>query len=263
MLLLLQAAKNKSITMLLLLLPLLGVLATAAAQPPQAPPATATATFVIAAATDLVMYGTTITTAGCPAGSVSLRSGGQHSTSSAVAVKQLSPGITVTGVAFAYQYTTGYTSPKIPISGSNFSLAIGGVGVYASPPLTLFPYSKASNFSPPTPVALKGLVHHVAPGAGVCLYRWVEMGCIALYCVALHRVGSCIDFWSILAVAPGADNQLAFYFQNNDRNMQLLLPMTITVTCTGGPCVASPKLLPQFFDSNMVLQRGPTKVQGL
>jgi hypothetical protein len=34
-----------------------------------------------------------------------------------------------------------------------------------------------------------------------------------------------------------------FDFQNNDRNMQLLLPMTITVTCTGGPCAppAPPK----------------------
>ena len=40
--------------------------------------------------------------------------------------------------------------------GSNFSLVVGGVSVYASPPLTLFPYSKAGDFSPAVPVASKG-----------------------------------------------------------------------------------------------------------
>ena len=34
--------------------------------------------------------------------------------------------------------------------------------------------------------------------------------------------------------------------------------MTLTLTCAGGaPCVKGPKLLPKFFDSNMVLQRAP------
>ena len=40
-------------------------------------------------------------------------------------------------------------------------------------------------------------------------------------------------------VSSGA-NALAFDFQANDRNLQLLLPMTLTVTCTGGPCVPPP-----------------------
>ena len=34
--------------------------------------------------------------------------------------------------------------------------------------------------------------------------------------------------------------------------------MTLTLTCAGGvPCVKGPKVLPKFFDSNMVLQRAP------
>ena len=31
-----------------------------------------------------------------------------------------------------------------------------------------------------------------------------------------------------------------FHFQGNDRNLQLLLPMAITVTCSGGPCAEVP-----------------------
>jgi sialate O-acetylesterase len=127
----------------------------------------------------------------------------------------LSPGITLTNISLSYKYTTGYLGPV----GANFSLVVGETSVYASPLLTLYPYSKAGDFSPPTPVAAQGLS---------------------------------------IKVAPGTD-KLAFDFQGGDRNVQLLLPMTITVHCMGGPCIAQSKLLPYFFDSNMVLQRGPAK----
>jgi len=195
---------------------LVGALAAAAASPP--PP---TSTFVIADATDVTMgRDVTITNAGCPSGSVSLRSGGQHSTSAATVTTALSPGITVTGVAFAYKYTTGYSGPV----GSNFSLVVAGKSVFASPPLTLFPYSKTGDFSPATPVAAKGLA---------------------------------------IKVAPGTD-RLVFHFQNNDRNMQLLLPMTISVTCTGGvngSCAppAPPKPAQVFMSGEHITGFNPTR----
>eukprot|EP01048_Picozoa_sp_COSAG05_P002157 COSAG05_NODE_82_length_20915_cov_5.306399_4_plen_324_part_00 len=175
-----------------LLLPLLHVSVAAVAPLPSSrvPAAPGTATFVIAATTDLVPgSATSVTTAGCPPGLVSLRSGGHHSTATATVAAALSPGITVTSVAFTYKYTTGYSGPV----GANFSLLVGGVSVYASPLLTLYPYTRTGNYSPAQPVAVKGFAIKVAPGA----------------------------------------ERLVFDFQNNDRNLQLLLPMTITVACSG------------------------------
>ena len=84
--------------------------------------------------------------------------------------------------------------------GANFSLVVAGVSVYTSPLLTLFPYSKTGDFSPQQPVATKGLS---------------------------------------IKVAPGTD-KLEFDFQANDRNLQLLLPITMTLTCSGGPCFSRP-----------------------
>jgi hypothetical protein len=180
------------LAMLLLSLP--HVSCVAIDEPPQsthAPAAAGTATFVIAVMTDLVPGGaTSVTTAGCPPGSVSLRSGGHHSTATATVAATLSPGITVTSVSFAYRYTTGYSGPV----GANFSLLVGGASVYASPLLTMYPYTKTGNYSPAQPVAARNLAIKVARGA----------------------------------------ERLLFRFQNNDRNLQLLLPMTITVACSGG-----------------------------
>jgi hypothetical protein len=86
------------------------------------------ATFVIADQWDLVpggRGGTSVTNAGCPAGSVGLRSGGSHRTGVATVAAALSPGVTVTGVAFAYKYTTGYSG----LVGANFSLLVGATTV--------------------------------------------------------------------------------------------------------------------------------------
>ena len=60
------------------------------------------------------LQGTSITNAGCPSGSISIRSGGnwgkkKHPVKSVATVAAtLSPGSTVTGVSFSYAYTTGY-----------------------------------------------------------------------------------------------------------------------------------------------------------
>ena len=63
-----------------------------------------------------------------------------------------------------------------------------------------------------------------------------------------------------IKVPSEGPHRITFEFLNTDMNLQLLLPMTLTLTCAGGvPCVKGPRLLAYFFDSNMVLQRGPTK----
>lgn len=181
---------------------------------------TSDTSMLVVGAKDLKVAGslssTSITTAGCPPGKSSLRSGTQHVKSTASLVTTLSPGITVTSVAFSYSYITGYKGPV----GAKFTLKVAGSDVYASPLETGYPYSKyGGGWSPENPAIAQGLSIKVAPDA----------------------------------------NTIEFDFEANDRNLQLLLPITINVTCTGGPCTKELPLLPQFFDSNMVLQRGPDK----
>eukprot|EP00729_Bicosta_minor_P012061 gene12061-11421_t len=138
----------------------------------------------------------------------------------------LTPGTTITGVSFAYQYETGYKGTV----GANFTLDVAGTAAYSAPTVNNYPYSKSggsSAYSPAVNVASKGLS---------------------------------------IAV-PSSGGGVAFNFHNIDRNIQLELPMTIKITCTGssacfsGPAPPPPppgaKLLPHFFDSNMVLQREP------
>ena len=99
---------------------------------------------------------------------------------------------------------------------SNFSVLVAGTPVYQSPELSLYPYSKAKpDYSPP---------------------------------VNVHQMG--LD----IAVPSSKASWIEFVFDNNDCNLQLLTPLVVNLTCTGGPCASLP-LLPQFFDSNMVLQR--------
>ena len=76
--------------------------------------------------------------------------------------------------------------------------------------------------------------------------------------------GSCFllfGFLFFLGGARGIHVQVSVVFDNNDRNIQLLLPLEVNVSCTGGAggsCVAYP-LLPTAIASNMVLQRAPAK----
>jgi hypothetical protein len=62
-------------------------------------------------------------------------------------------------------------------------------------------------------------------------------------------------------VAPGTD-RLVFDFQNADRNMQLLLPITITVTCTGGPCTPPPPPKPNMKTWHIVWTGGQSNSVG-
>lgn len=104
-------------------------------------------------------------------------------------------------------------------TGSNFSVRAAGKDTYTSPHFTDCPYSKAyPNYS--KPIAVDAPVSIKVPATG--------------------------------------DSRIEIDFDNNDENVQLLLPLKVTVTCTGGPCANFP-LLPTFIDSNMVLQRAPQR----
>ena len=118
----------------------------------------------------------------------------------------------------AFEYC--YTTGFGPTgNGSNFSLVAAGATLYRSPPLTKFSYSKSHpNYSAPVTVRVNQLNLRVT----------------------------------------NADDRVSLVFDNNDRNLQLLLPLNITLSCTSGPCATYP-LLPAFIDSNMVLQRAPAQ----
>ena len=148
---------------------------------------------------------------------LSLRSGQPSQRSVAAISVPLSAGITLTSVSFTYRYTAGFGAAGAGI-GSNFTVRAAGVEVYNSPHLTEYPYSKSRpNYSEPIAVQ--------AP-------------------VSIH----------IPAALDAA--RIEFDFENNDRNIQLLLPLSVNISCTGRPCAARP-LVPTFIDSNMVLQRAP------
>ena len=115
------------------------------------------------------------------------------------------------------KFSYRYTSGFSGGNGTNFSVIMAGTTVYRSPNLVEYAYSKTHpNFSTSVNVTVPGLAVEVT----------------------------------------AAQSHIAIVFANNDRNVQLLLPLRLTLTCTGGPCVARP-VLPSFIDSNMVLQRAP------
>lgn len=90
-----------------------------------------------------------------------LRSGDVKSDGSATMYLTLTPG-TITGVAFAYQYVTGYKGTV----GANFTLGVAGTAVYSSPMLNKYPYSKPAVYSPPVNVASSELNIAVPPYNG-------------------------------------------------------------------------------------------------
>ena len=112
-----------------------------------------------------------------------------------------------------------YTSGFSGGNGTNFSLVMAGTTVYRSPRLVEYAYSKTHpNFSTSVNVSVSRLAIKVT----------------------------------------ASRSRVAIVFDNNDRNVQLLLPLRLMLVCTGGPCVARP-VLPSFIDSNMVLQRAPAQ----
>lgn len=79
----------------------------------------------------------------------SLRSGNPGRSTTAALRAVLNPGATVSRVAFAYRYDTGFGPTGV---GANFTLRIAGQPVYASPHLTDYSYSNRTNYSQPVAV---------------------------------------------------------------------------------------------------------------
>ena len=103
---------------------------------------------------------------------------------------------------FSYRYCFGFATTGV---GSNFTLKLGSSAAYASPHFTDYPYSKSSDpnkvYSPPVNVTVDKLSVTI-PSSGV--------------------------------------TRIEIDFENIARNVQLMLPMTITITCAGGSCLAPP-----------------------
>jgi hypothetical protein len=121
----------------------------------------------------------------------------------------LQPGAVVTSFSFSYRYCFGFASTGV---GSNFTLKLGSSAVYTSPHFTDYPYNKGSDpnkvYSPPVNVT--------------------------------------VDQLSI--TIPSSVSRIGFDFENVARNVQLMLPMTITITCAGGSCL-TPSFMVMVPDS--------------
>lgn len=125
------------------------------------------------------------------------RTGSPKATAQATLTDELAAGAVVESISFAYQYLAGFGPGG---AGANFSLQVAGTVVYRSPILDAFNYSVPVNhtgYSPPIPVTTKGEPITVPTGGG----------------------------------------QVTLLVENNDRNLQILLPLTFNVTCKSpGPC---------------------------
>lgn len=156
-------------------------------------------TVTIASGSDLVFGGG----AGLQANPLlELRSGSPHSTSTASLSKHLVPGVTVTRLAMAYRYETGYGEKGNASCGVQFSVRVGAEIAYTSGVLTEYPYSKSkdpSAYSPPVAV----------------------------------------DTDNLRAVITADRQDVVFEFANDCRNVQLLLPLVKSQPVALRHCVLS------------------------
>lgn len=140
---------------------------------------------------------------------IALRSGSIPPSSSIAAVAvPLTPGITVDSISFSYRHCEGYATTG---AGPSFTLSIAGTVAFESGAVTGFPYKSS------------------CPG-GSCYSPMVDASA------------------SSLAIKVPADGvqRITFEFHNTDQNLQLLLPMTLSLTCGGGPasCFVKPPTPP-------------------
>ena len=129
-----------------------------------------------------------------------LRSGNPGQHTTASFVAPLTPGAELQSIEFEYRYDTGFGSAGAGI-GSNFTVSLAGTSLYQSPHLKDYSYSNRTNYSTPIPVHTDGL--------------------------------------SVTVPKDGKAYHLEISFDNNDRNMQLLLPLSIKITCSGVRCLKS------------------------
>ena len=177
---------------------------------------------------------------GAPTG-MSVRTGNPGQTSAAAFKLVLAPGSTLTSVDFSFRYVTGYGPTGV---GANLSLSVTGGGsggdhhpLYASPHFVDHSYShNNSDYSAPVAVHVSGIA---------------------------------------LAADADADSRLTLTVANNGRNLQILVPLQVTVSCTGAdkclvpgaaptppPTPAPPPPAFSFaasYGDHMVLQRAPQR----
>ena len=117
----------------------------------------------------------------------SLRSGAPGQHTAAAFTVPLLGGVTLTGVSFSYRFSTGFGDTALA-NCSNFSLVVAGKTVYTSPHLTGHDYSsRHPNYSAPVLVTEPNLSLQVA----------------------------------------GANPAISLVFDNQQRNVQLLLPLKV------------------------------------
>ena len=149
----------------------------------------------------------------------SLRSGNPKTHTTAAIRAVLNPGAKVTRVTCAYRYDTGFGPTG---TGANFTLRVAGQLVYASPHLTDYSYDhNRSNYSRPVTIDATAL--------------------------------------RIVVPAGSTASRVQLDFDNNDRNMQLLLPLEVHVQCIGEvPCTPPPPAPP----SRTLVFSAPSLVSG-
>jgi hypothetical protein len=128
-----------------------------------------------------------------------LRTGNPKAVTSATFGAGLAAGAIVESVSFSYQYLAGFGPGGL---GSNFSLQLAGATLYSSPALDTYNYSFPANhtgYSPPQ---------------------------------AVHVTARPLPL-----TVPAGGAAVSLFFRNNDRNLQLLAPLKVTVQCRSpGPC---------------------------
>lgn len=110
--------------------------------------------------------------------------------------------MTVDSLEFSYRSCEGYAAVG---AGPNFTLTVAGASAYESPPQTGHPYQKS------------------CPD-GTC------------YSPAVNASAGSLA----ISVPVSGAQHVAFQFHNTDQNLQLLLPMSLSLRCSGGPCFQPP-----------------------
>lgn len=136
---------------------------------------------------------------GAPTG-MALRSGSPGETTGASFPKQvLAPGAILTGVSFSYRYVTGYGAAGVG-HGSNLSMFVGDEPLRVGGRATIYSsphytdYPYGGEYSKPVAVHFSGLN---------------------------------------IPASTKYTTRLQLGFSNNDRNLQILVPLQVNVTCTG------------------------------
>jgi hypothetical protein len=151
---------------------------------------------------------------------LNIRSGSPNTDSKVTSVPTLSPGVEIESVSFSYRYCTGFGTKG---TGANFTMRVAGSAVYSSPQLNDYPYHKSTDpkvYSPAVKVTNNQLKITV-PSAGV--------------------------------------SDIEFDFHNGAMNMQLLLPITVAITCSGGPCIKPIPTISVIAQDNVTVLMEPTK----